>query len=181
MMEGEGDVPFIKVYNLTFDGQLNFSIKSTFVSAETQNTRLKRSKVYPGNVLTNIVGPPLGKVSIVPSTYPEWNINQAIVVFRNGKSLLNRYLSIVLRSPDFLRRIKATARATAGQYNVSLSTCRRIPLPTAPLSEQYRIVTEVERRLSVVQELEQTIEANLKRGDRLRQAILKQAFEGRLE
>jgi type I restriction enzyme S subunit len=50
----------------------------------------------------------------------------------------------------------------------------------APLAEQCRIVAEVERRLSVIDELEMQVDANLKRADRLRQAILKRAFEGKL-
>jgi type I restriction enzyme S subunit len=53
-----------------------------------------------------------------------------------------------------------------------------IPLP--PLAEQRRIVKEVERRLSVIDALEEAVEANLTRAERLRQAILKTAFEGRL-
>ena len=53
-----------------------------------------------------------------------------------------------------------------------------IALP--PLAEQHRIVEEVERRLSVVQALEQSVQANLTRAQRLRQSILKKAFEGRL-
>jgi type I restriction enzyme S subunit len=51
---------------------------------------------------------------------------------------------------------------------------------TPPLAEQRRIVAEVERRLSVVQELEATLAANLARAERLRQSILKRAFEGKL-
>jgi type I restriction enzyme S subunit len=49
-----------------------------------------------------------------------------------------------------------------------------------PLNEQQRIIAVIEQRLSLVQELEQTIEANLKRAVKLRQAILKRTFEGRL-
>jgi len=49
-----------------------------------------------------------------------------------------------------------------------------------PASEQRRIVAEVERRLSVVAELEATVAANLARTARSRQAVLKRAFEGRL-
>jgi len=39
---------------------------------------------------------------------------------------------------------------------------------------------EVERRLSVIKELEDAVEANLTRADRLRQSILSQAFSGQL-
>ena len=49
-----------------------------------------------------------------------------------------------------------------------------------PISEQNQIVVEVERRLSVLEKLEATIEANLTRADRLRQSILSQAFSGQL-
>ena len=53
-------------------------------------------------------------------------------------------------------------------------------IPVPPLPEQHRIVAEVERRLSVVAEVEATVAANLARAGRLRQAVLKRAFEGRL-
>ncbi len=53
-----------------------------------------------------------------------------------------------------------------------------IPLP--PPAEQQRIVAEVERRLSVVEELEAVVNANLQRAIRLRQSILQRAFEGTL-
>ncbi|HEU0049689.1 MAG TPA: hypothetical protein VFQ43_19030 [Nitrososphaera sp.] len=48
------------------------------------------------------------------------------------------------------------------------------------LAEQTRIVAEVERRLSVVEELEVVVSANLQPATRLRQSILQKAFTGRL-
>jgi type I restriction enzyme S subunit len=53
-----------------------------------------------------------------------------------------------------------------------------VPLP--PLTEQQQIVAEVERRLSIVAGAETQVDANLRRADRLRQSILKQAFSGAL-
>jgi len=49
-----------------------------------------------------------------------------------------------------------------------------------PLAEQQKIVEEVERLLSVADAMEQTVEQSLKQAERLRQSILKCAFEGKL-
>ncbi|MGN6555188.1 MAG: restriction endonuclease subunit S [Verrucomicrobiota bacterium] len=55
-----------------------------------------------------------------------------------------------------------------------------LAMPLPPLAEQTRIVAEVERRLSVVEELESVVSANLQRASRLRQSILQKAFTGGL-
>jgi type I restriction enzyme S subunit len=55
-----------------------------------------------------------------------------------------------------------------------------LPIPLPPIAEQVQIIAEVEQRLSIVTQLEAIIEANLKRAERLRQSILKEAFAGRL-
>ena len=55
-----------------------------------------------------------------------------------------------------------------------------LPFPLPPLSEQQAIVSEVESRLSVADEVEKTITAELKRAEQLRQSILKRAFSGKL-
>ncbi len=51
-----------------------------------------------------------------------------------------------------------------------------VHIAVPPLAEQTRIVAEVERRLSVVEELEAVVTANLQRATRLRQSILQKAF-----
>jgi type I restriction enzyme S subunit len=175
-----GDVPFIKVYNLTFDGSLNFRVQPTFISRETHDGELARSGVFPGDVLMNIVGPPLGKVSVIPDLYPEWNMNQAVAVFRPMPSYNRKFLCLSLLAEPTLSRAQRLAKATAGQFNLTLEICRDLPLPLPPLAEQEELVAEVERRLSVVEEVEAQVEAGLKRAARLRQSILKRAFEGKL-
>jgi len=64
--------------------------------------------------------------------------------------------------------------------NFSLGDISKMPVPIPALAEQMRIVTEVERRLSVVEELESVVTANLQRATRLRQSILQKAFTGEL-
>lgn len=54
----------------------------------------------------------------------------------------------------------------------------KIPLP--PLPEQHKIVEEIERRFSIADEVEKVVNKSLKQAERLRQSILKKAFEGKL-
>ena len=56
-----GMIPYLKVYNLSFTGELLFDNMPQYISADTHNKQLARSKVLPNDVLMNIVGPPLGK------------------------------------------------------------------------------------------------------------------------
>ncbi len=76
--------------------------------------------------------------------------------------------------------LERAAKSTAGHQRISMSDLRLLSFPLPPYFEQRRIVAEVERRLSVIDELEMQVEANLKRAERLREAILKRAFEGKL-
>jgi type I restriction enzyme S subunit len=175
-----GEIPFIKVYNLTSYGHLDFTINPTFINRQTNSQELSRSRVFPGDVLMNIVGPPLGKVSIVPPSYPEWNVNQAIAIFRPMSNYSRNFLCLCLLSEPILSWAVQRAKATAGQFNLTLEICRDLPLPLPPFAEQEQIVAEVERRLSIIDKLEATIETDLKRAERLRQSILREAFAGRL-
>ena len=82
-------------------------------------------------------------------------------------------------TPEAQAREKIDALTVAASWvHLAVSPCVAIPLP--PLAEPTRIVAEVERHLSVVEELETVVNANLQRATRLRQSILQRAFSGGL-
>jgi type I restriction enzyme S subunit len=178
--QGWGDVPYVKVYNLTTFGGLDFTVNPTFVDQATHTIELSRSKVYPSDVLMNIVGPPLGKVSIVPDQYPEWNVNQAIAIFRPLKGLSSSYLSYMLLTSTILSWATFRAKATAGQFNLTLELCRDLPLPLPPEAEQSRITEELGLRLNAVDSAYSAVEKNHSRARSLRHAVLSAAFSGKL-
>lgn len=148
-IESEG-VPYLKVYNIR-NQKIDFSYKEQFVDSAHHTTKLTRSILYPGDVVMNIVGPPLGKIAIIPDSYPEWNCNQAIVVFRPIESLLNKYIYTYLTAGLFLQSIELIG--TAGQDNISITKSRSIVLPMPPLEEQRRIFARVEELMVVCDEL----------------------------
>ena len=80
----------------------------------------------------------------------------------------------------FVNSVFAKVAGGVGINHLGAEKFSSIPFPLPPLAEQKRIVAEVERRLSVVEELEATVTANLLRATRLRQAILQKAFSGEL-
>jgi type I restriction enzyme, S subunit len=83
-------------------------------------------------------------------------------------------------NPSNRQRIERLAATTAGQYNVSVSKLDGLEIPIPPAREMQRIATEIDRRTSVIDELEAQVRSNLLRAERLRQSILKRAFEGKL-
>ena len=146
-------VPFLKVYNLSFTGEVLFDQAPQFVSLDTHNDKLSRSKVYPNDVLMNIVGPPLGKFTLVTNDYPEWNINQAIAIFRAKENVNAYYLMQALMQPNVLRPFLNNAVGIR-QLNLSLEQCRNLEIPLPPMNLQNQFadfVTKVERQKATVQ------------------------------
>jgi type I restriction enzyme S subunit len=176
LFEASGDVQFLKVYNLTFDGSLNHAHKPAYVSRATHKNELARSQVYPGDVLINIVGPPLGQVSVVPPHIEEANINQAIARIRPIKPLGADFVAIALMCDEIMQWAIRRGKTTAGQANLTLELCRAVPIPVPPLEEQARIVAEVDRHLSIIREVEAEVGTNLQRAQALRQATLANSF-----
>lgn len=74
-----------------------------------------------------------------------------------------------------------TRRVGSGNNQKALNKerVRAIRIPFAPIAEQSIIVKEIEKRLSICENIEQTVNTALAQADTMRQSILKQAFEGK--
>jgi type I restriction enzyme S subunit len=144
-------IPFLKVYNIR-NQKIDFQYKSQYIDKEYHFNQGKRSCLIPGDLVMNIVGPPLGKIAIIPDDFPEYNCNQAIVFFRPLEKSLNKYLYIYLLAGTFLKNIELIG--TAGQDNISVTKSRSILIPLPPLPEQHRIVAKVEQLMAQCDELE---------------------------
>ena len=98
-----------------------------------------------------------------------------------SESLNHRWLHTALSSSVARKQLSAMATGTSDSMrNVSQDKIESVMLPLPPLPEQQQIISEAEQRLSIAQESESQMSANLKRSSRLRQSILKRAFEGKL-
>jgi type I restriction enzyme S subunit len=91
--------------------------------------------------------------------------------------LLPEYAEVSLQSDYARTYFRGRAQGISGSMpKIDQRTIESFEVPLPPLSEQRRIVAEVDRRLSVVCGVEAEVDANLKRAQALRQAVLARAF-----
>ena len=143
------------MYNLR-NQKIDFDFKPQYIKAEVHNGKLKRSRTEIGDLIMNIVGPPLGKLAIIPSSLPQANFNQAAVLIRPllYKTVLTKYLFYYLSEMSEINSI--STKGSAGQINISLTQSQNIRVPLPPLSEQNRIITEIEYYFVLINNIEQS-------------------------
>jgi type I restriction enzyme S subunit len=91
---------------------------------------------------------------------------------------ITRWVAILWPSRHVRSQIEQRVKTTAGIYKVAQPQVASIKLPMPPLAKRQEIVAEVDRRLSIVRGVEAEVDANLKRAQVLRQAVLARAFSG---
>lgn len=146
---------------------------SSALSEEYQRTVLQG-----GEILITIRGT-LGGVASVPKKCAGYNISREVALITPLPQILSSCCAILIGSPTVQNWLSERTRGIA-YIGINLETLKETPIPLFTLSEQQALAEEVERRLSVADELEKVINQNLKRAEKLRQSILKKAFEGKL-
>ena len=168
---------FLRSQNVGWGG-LNLS--NIAYLPEAFNKKERKSILETGDVLLNLVGASIGRAAIASDELEGANMNQAVALIRLVKDGLdNKFLMNYLISPEAQSTIHGK-KVDVARANLSLTDVSEFAVPLPPLPEQQAIVSEVESRLSVADEVEKTITAELKRAEQLRQSILKKAFSGKL-
>lgn len=146
-------IPYIKMYNLR-NQEIDFDFKPQYIKEEVHNGKLQRSRTEVGDLIMNIVGPPLGKLALIPKSLPQANFNQAAVLIRPylHKEIINVYLKAYLEEMSEINSI--STKGSAGQVNISLTQSQNMRIPLPPLQEQIRINNELRVWLAYVQQIE---------------------------
>jgi type I restriction enzyme S subunit len=167
-----GSIPWITLPDLSETTVLAGS-RSGLGLSQQEVTAYKAKVIPKGNVIMSCIG----RFGIAVVLGCDAVINQQLHAFLVPEGLLPKYLvySIVNQEAYMTAISTSTTIAYLNQDN-----CNSVPVSLPSTDEQGVIVAEVERRLSIVDEIEAQVDADLKRAARLRQGILKRAFEGRL-
>ncbi len=170
--------PYLRVANV-YEARIDVShvLQMNFTPEEYESFRLEYGDILlnEGQSLEWVGRPAMFRNEIDGACF-----QNTLVRFRASNAVDRRFALVVFRTFLHTGAFRAIAKWTVNIAHLGADRFANMAFPLPPLGEQHRIVAEVERRLSVVDELEATVAVNLKRADRMRQAILRRAFAGRL-
>ncbi len=166
-----GPIPWITVGSLTADDQPYLrSVAEGLTDAGKDVSRWIEADTL---LLTNS-GATLGvpKITLIAGC-----INDGSVALLNVDYPLKLYLYYILKSQtDRLR----TINQGAAQPNLNTGIVKSIAIPLCSVAEQEQIIAALDQRLTQIDAATVALGHGLLRAARLRQSILKQAFEGKL-
>lgn len=164
-----GEYPFIQTGDIRHANGIITTYNQTYSEAG-----LAQSKLWSKGTLCITIAANIAETAILgfDACFPD-----SVVGFVPNEDVEVKFVEFYIRT--IKDRLERYAPATA-QKNLNLDVLQKVEIPLPPLEEQRQIVAEVERRLSLAAGVESTLAASLSRAGRLRQAILKSAFEGRL-
>jgi type I restriction enzyme S subunit len=172
------EVPYLRVANVQ-RGRLDLSVMKKILATEAEVDELR---LQPGDVLFNEGGDrdKLGRGWVWNGELPECihqnHVFRARVLTLDLHPKLLSWYGNTSGQQYFFEQGKQTTNLAS----INLTKLRGLPVPIPPFAEQSRIVAEVERLLSLVEEAELLANVSVRRCARIRQSILKWAFEGRL-
>ena len=169
----EQGVPFLRSQNVRANRYDPEGLK--FISQEFHR-QLGKSTLRPGDIVVVRSGS-VGVSCVIPDHLTEANCSD-LVIIKEPRGVLPHYGAYYMNSV-------VETRVAAGKVGVALThfntqSVAELPLPVPPMAEQHRIVAEVDRRLSLIREVDSQVDASFVRSDRLRQSILERAFSGHI-
>jgi type I restriction enzyme S subunit len=168
---------YIRAANITECGiDVSDVLDMEFSPAERERFALRDGDI----LLSEASGSPahVGKPAIWRGELPLCCFQNTVLRLR--PVILSSKFTLLVFQHFFVNSVFAKVAGGVGINHLGAEKFSVIPFPLPPLVEQTRIVAEVERRLSVVEELDLVVSTNLQRATRLRHSILQKAFTGKL-
>lgn len=173
----DAGVPVLRMGNI-IDGYLDYSELKYLPSNHSEFPELL---LAPGDILFNRTNSPelVGKTAVFTQG-GDTSFASYLIRVRVANGIQSRYVSHFINSPAGRRWVGSVVTQQVGQANVNGSKLKACAIPLPPSAEQVRIVDEVERVFSLVFATASQVRRELEQSGRLRQSILKWAFEGKL-
>ena len=169
--------PYITAKNIRMNHMDLSNLK--YVTENFHNSIYSRCNPEFGDVLLTKDGVNSGDVTLNEFKTPISLLSSVCLFKVSKKSLDNKYLKYFIQS-SACRNILLGQLTGVAIRRIILEKIKELPIHLPTLPEQQHIVAEIEKRFAVADELEKAVNEGLEKADKLKQSILKKAFEGKL-
>lgn len=166
-------VPVLRTSDIDDRGHVNMS---TAPKLSLSKEQIAKYKLKLGDLLVTRTGS-IGTVSVFNDSV-DAIAGAFLIQYRLG-GVDPWYAFHFLRGPVAQHHLIGNI-AGIGRPNLNVAAIDSLELPVPPMKEQVSIRKTLEVKLNRIAELDATLDAQLLQATRLRQAVLKRAFEGRL-
>lgn len=169
-------IPVLGIENI---GEGSFVMPNKIFVTEEKAKELKTFAVKTDDIIISRSGT-VGEICKVPFFMNDALLSTNLIRIRLNLDLINAdYFVLLFQSSQIKQQVKDLCKGTTRAF-LNQTILSQISFPFPPLSEQQRIVAEIESRLSQAETVEESIEKALQQAEALRQSILKKAFSGEL-
>lgn len=170
-------VPLLTIGCLTRYG---LTTEKAFFISEEKAKKLGRYRVKKGDILFSRMAT-VGRAALVDTNFVNAVINYHLMRLRLADSAIKpEYMVYYVRGSDVVRNHVKEVNHGATRDGINTNQLLDLPVCLASRFEQEQIVQEVEMRFSIADAIESEIDRSALESNRLRQSILKRAFEGKL-
>ena len=156
----------------------NFNLGNYYIDKD-KFLQLKDFELKSGDIVITCSGT-IGKIAIAPVDLKKGIINQALLKLTLGGAKVSAKYFLHLFTSKMHDIILDATRGSAMKNISSVKDLKQMLFQIPPLLEQQKIVEDIEQRFSVADEIEKIASQTVSQAERLRQGILKHAFEGKL-
>ncbi|MEL4205003.1 restriction endonuclease subunit S, partial [Plesiomonas shigelloides] len=135
-------INFIKLES--FENNRINPAKFMFITSDTHDKELKRSRLHANDILFAIAGATIGKCAIVDNTVLPANTNQALAIIRLDKNFHVRFVFHYLQT-GAMKEYIAKFNKTSAQPNLNLQQISSFKIPSLSMTEQTRIVSILDK------------------------------------
>jgi len=174
----DNGIACLRMYNIK-DGCIVWKDVKRMILTEKE---MEEYALLPNDLLVNRVNSRelVGKTAVIPNhlepcVYESKNIRLRLIDATIKPKFVNFWFLFYAHHYFNMNAQQVVGMASINQTQLSL-----MPIPLASLSEQNQIVSQIERHFSIADQVEEVVDTALKQSGRLRQSILKRAFEGKL-
>ena len=175
---GSGTGTFIMAQNVR-PGKLDLNFRQPVNPPEGDRDRI-RSQVKLGDLLVTIVVANTGDVCRVPDELPEHYVCQSVALMRPVDASISEYLETYFVADEGAQKQFEKYIYSAGRPHLSFDQLKMTAILLPPLDEQQQILDASDSRFPSIEHADAMLNVTFAKANRLRQCILKSAFEGDL-